>query len=136
MAAERDTVDRLVAAHLADRLGETFPARVSGVARAGVFVQLTAFGADGFVPVSTLGDDYYIHDEALHALVGSRTGKGYRLGDAVEVSLTDVQPMAGAMQMTMESAPRPIAGATISFHKSRGPRRRAMNAAMRGRRKR
>ncbi|MBK8456777.1 MAG: ribonuclease R [Phyllobacteriaceae bacterium] len=135
MAAERETVDRLVAAHLADRVGETFPARVSGVARAGVFVQLTAFGADGFVPVSTLGDDYYIHDEALHAVVGSRTGKGYRLGDSVEVSLTDVQPMAGAMQMKMESEPRPIAGATISFHKSRGPRRRAMSAAMRGRRR-
>jgi ribonuclease R len=135
MAAERDTVDRLVAAHLSGRIGETFDARVSGVARAGVFVQLAAFGADGFVPVSTLGDDYYVHDEALHALVGSRTGKGYRLGDAVEVSLTDVQALAGSMQMTMESEPRPIAGATISFHKSRGPRRRGMATTMRGRRR-
>jgi len=136
MAAERETVDRLIAAHLADRVGERFAARVSGVARAGLFVQLTAYGADGFVPVSKLDGDYYIHDEALHALVGSRTGKGWRLGDAVEVSLVDVQAMAGAMQMMMDSEPRPIAGATISFHKSRGPRRRAMDAAMRGRRRR
>ena len=63
MAAERDTVDRLIAGYLAERVGETFDARVSGVTKAGLFVQLPQYGADGFIPVSTLGDDYYIYDE-------------------------------------------------------------------------
>src|SRR5690606_13506999 len=56
MAAERDTVDRLVAEHLASRIGEEFSARISGIARAGIFVLLPEYGADGFVPVSSLGD--------------------------------------------------------------------------------
>src|SRR5690606_37582900 len=70
LAAERDTVDRLIAGHLAEHLGDTFAARVSGVTKAGLFVQLPQYGADGFVPVSSLGDDYYIFDEAARALVG------------------------------------------------------------------
>jgi ribonuclease R len=55
MAAERDTVDRLVAHHLAGRIGEAFEGRVSGVTKSGLFVSLPQFGADGFIPVSTLG---------------------------------------------------------------------------------
>ncbi|MFY9655005.1 MAG: VacB/RNase II family 3'-5' exoribonuclease, partial [Methylocystis sp.] len=58
MAAERDTVDRLIAAHLADRLGAIFSARISGVTRSGLFVRLIETGADGFVPISTLGREY------------------------------------------------------------------------------
>ena len=55
MAAERDTIDRLVAHWLADRIGATFDGRISGVTRAGLFVKLDETGADGFVPISTLG---------------------------------------------------------------------------------
>jgi ribonuclease R len=72
MAAERDTVDRLVAAHLSGRIGEVFEGRVAGVTKAGLFVKLPEYAADGFVPVSTLGDDYYIYDEASQALAGER----------------------------------------------------------------
>ena len=77
MAAERDTVDRLIAAHLAERINGEFDGRVSGVTKAGLFVQLPQFGTDGFVPVATLDDDYYVFDETARALVGERTGKGY-----------------------------------------------------------
>ncbi len=135
MAAERDTIDRLVAAHLASRVGAEFEARISGMARAGLFVQLQTYGADGFVPASTLSDDYYVHDEAAHAFVGSRTGKGWRLGDTVTVRLVDVRALAGAMQMEIVSEPAPVKGTTISFHKARGARR-AGRTAMSGRRRR
>jgi ribonuclease R len=118
VAAERETVDRLVAQHLSDRRGETFEARISGVTRAGLFVQLPEFGADGFVPVSTLGDDYYIHDEDTHALVGERFGKGYQLADSVEVRLVEVVPLAGAMRFEMLSEPHAMEGTRHSFHKS------------------
>ncbi|HEY0569958.1 MAG TPA: ribonuclease R, partial [Enterovirga sp.] len=80
MAAERETVERLIAFHLADRVGATFTGRISGVTRSGLFVKLTETGADGFVPAATIGADYYRHDEARHALVGERTGETYRLG--------------------------------------------------------
>ena len=119
MAAERETVDRLVARHLADRVGADFEARISGVTRSGLFVQLPHFGADGFIPVSSLGDDYYFHDESAHALVGERSGKGFRLADRVEVRLVEVAPLAGAMRFEMLSDPGPLPAGRRSFHKSK-----------------
>lgn len=101
MAAERETADRLIAAHLADRVGATFQARIAGVTRSGLFVKLKDTGADGYIPVSSLGNDYYHHVEAAHALIGARSGEGYRLGDKVEVRLLEVIPSAGAMRFEM-----------------------------------
>ena len=75
MAAERETTDRLIAAHLADHVGATFHARIAGVTRSGLFVRLKDTGADGYIPISSLGDDYYHHVEAAHALVGARSGR-------------------------------------------------------------
>ncbi len=103
MSAERETVDRLIAMHLAERVGEHFKARISGVARFGLFVKLLDTGADGFVPVATLGRDYYKHVENLHALVGERTGESYRLGDRVDVRLVEANPAAGALRFEMMS---------------------------------
>ena len=119
MAAERETVDRLIAAHLATRVEDSFQGRVSGVTKAGLFIQLPQFGADGFIPVSTLGDDYYIFDESARALYGERTSKGYQLADTVEVRLVEVAPLAGAMRFEMLSEPKPLPGSKQSFHKAR-----------------
>ena len=55
MTAERETVDRLVAHFLADRVGATFAGHISGVTRAGLFVKLDETGADGFIPARTIG---------------------------------------------------------------------------------
>ncbi|MCO5084978.1 MAG: ribonuclease R [Rhizobiaceae bacterium] len=133
MAAERDTVDRLVAAYLAERINDTFDARISGVTKAGLFVQLPHFGADGFVPVSSLEGDYYIYDEAAHALFGERTRKGFQLADRVEVRLVEVAPLAGAMRFEMLTEPKPLPGSTRSFNKSRGQKGRQRAAQGRDR---
>ena len=106
MAAERETVDRLLAMHLAGHLGETFTGRVSGVTRAGLFVKLADTGADGFIPASTIGRDYYVYSEAQHALIGERTGESYRLGDTVEVKLVEAHPSAGALRFSLVSEGR------------------------------
>ncbi len=103
MAAERETVDRLIAAHLADRIGATFTGRIAGVTRSGLFVRLKDTGADGFVPVSSLHNDFYNHIEGQHALVGKRTGETFRLGDTVEVRLVEAIPSAGALRFEMLS---------------------------------
>jgi len=124
MAAERDTVDRLIAGYLAGRLNDTFDARVSGVTKAGLFVQLPQFGADGFIPVSSLDGDYYIYDETARALFGDRTGKGYQLADRVEVRLVEVAPLAGAMRFEMLTDPKPLPGSKRSFHKAKAQRSR------------
>ena len=101
MLAERETNDRLIAHFLADRIGATFDGRISGVHRAGLFVKLHETGADGFVPARTIGDEYFRYDEAGHAMVGSRSGETYRLGDRVTVKLVEAAPVAGALRFEL-----------------------------------
>lgn len=103
MAAERETIDRLIAAHLADHIDAVFEGRIAGVTRSGVFVKLRETGADGFVPVSTLTQDFFSHVEEAHALVGNRTGETFQLGDTVTVRLVEVIPTAGAIRFEMLS---------------------------------
>lgn len=106
MAAERETIDRLIAAHLADRIGATFQARVSGVTRSGLFVRLRETGADGFVPASSLDGEFFHHVEEVHAMIGQRSGRSYSLGDNVEVQLVEAIPTAGALRFDMISEPK------------------------------
>jgi ribonuclease R len=96
-AAERDAVDRFTAAFLAERVGELFAGRITGVTRFGLFVALDETGADGLVPVSSLPADFYGHDEAGHALVGRRWGRSWRLGERVTVRLVEAQPLTGGL---------------------------------------
>ncbi len=98
MAAERETVDRVIAAHLADRVGAVFAGRVAGVTRAGLFVKLSETGADGFVPAATLGDEYFRFEEGARAMVGTRTKETFRLGAPVQVRLVEAAPFAGALR--------------------------------------
>ncbi len=88
-AAERDAIDRYTASFLADRVGAIFAGRICGVTRFGLFVKLDHTGADGLIPIRTLPEDYYDHEERLHALVGRRTGTRFRLGDPVQVRLVE-----------------------------------------------
>ena len=103
MAAERETMDRLIAGHLASEIGARFSARIGGVTKVGLFVKLTETGADGFIPAASLGDEYFRFDEASRALVGTRTGVNFRLGDSVEVKLLEAAPFAGALRFEMLS---------------------------------
>lgn len=107
MSAERDANDRYVAAFLSDRVGAQFEGRITGVTRFGLFVRLLETGADGLIPVSQLGDDYFVHDERAHALVGDRTGVRWRLGRRVEVALKEATPITGGLLLTMLSDPEP-----------------------------
>ncbi|WP_246041355.1 ribonuclease R [Peteryoungia ipomoeae] len=118
MAAERDTINRLIAHHLAGRIGDEFDGQVAGVTKAGLFISLPQFGADGFIPVSTLGRDYYIYDEAHQALTGEKSGLGYQLGDTVEVRLVEAVPLAGALRFEMLSEGRKMPAGSRSFHKA------------------
>jgi ribonuclease R len=122
MAAERETADRLIATHLADRVGATFTGRIAGVTRSGLFVRLKDTGADGFVPVSSLQGDFYYHVEAQHALVGKRTGETFSLGETVEVRLVEAIPTAGALRFEMLSEGKARRTAAMRLPRS-GPRR-------------
>jgi ribonuclease R len=107
MAAERDATDRYVAAFLADRVGAAFDGKITGVTRFGLFVRLSETGADGLVPVSSLGGEYFIHDDRAHALVGERTGARWPLGMSVRVELKEATPLTGGLLFGMLSEPLP-----------------------------
>jgi ribonuclease R len=119
VVAERATIDRLIAEHLEDRIGDSFDGRIAGMTNSGLFVTLNITGADGFIPISKLGDEYYHFDETAHAMIGENSGKGFQLGDAVEIKVVEVQPMAGAMRFEMLSEPRDLGIGKKSFHKAR-----------------
>lgn len=100
-AAERDAVDRLTAAYMSDKVGAIFQGRVNGVTRFGLFVTLDDSGADGLVPMSSLPDDRYDHNEAKHCLIGRRWGRVYSLGDRVAVRLMEATPVTGGLVLQM-----------------------------------
>ena len=103
MIAERETNDRLIASWLAPQVGAKFQGKISGVVGAGLFVVLDGSGADGFVPVAGLGRDYFVFDEAAHALRARSTGETFQLGDRVEVKLLEVAPVKGGLRFEMVS---------------------------------
>ncbi|MEM9676730.1 MAG: ribonuclease R [Pseudomonadota bacterium] len=126
MLAERQTVDRLIATHLADKIGAEFPGRINGVTRAGLFITLDETGADGFVPISQLGDDYFIYDEASHRVVGEHSALQFQMGDRVTLRLVEAAPVAGALRFDM------ISEGTESSQLPRGRRTRPNTTGGRG----
>jgi len=130
MAAERETADRLVAAHLVDRVGAVFKARIAGVTRAGLFLKLNETGADGFAPAASLGEEYYRFEETTRALVGTRSRKTFRLGDEVEARLIEAGPFSGALRFEIL-----VGGSAREGTRRKGESGRARGRAVRESRK-
>ena len=99
--AERNATDRFTAAWMSERIGAEFSGVINGVTRFGLFVTLDENGADGLVPMRSLPDDYYIHDEAQHALVGRKHKRIYRLGAPVKIRLKEADGLTGSSVFEM-----------------------------------
>ncbi len=111
MIAERDTTDRYLAAYLADRVGAEFAGRISGVQRFGLFVKLDETGADGLIPIRSLGREYFTYDDDSKTLTGSDTGVVIGLGQRVLVRLAEAIPMTGGLMLELleiDGAQRPV----------------------------
>lgn len=123
MVAERNAVDRFTAAYLSEKVGAEFAGKISGVTRFGLFVTLDESGADGLVPMKSLKNDFYIHDEAQHALVGRRSRTIFRLGAPVTVRLTEADGLTGST--VLELAGESVHGADVPgmhFKRKSGPK--------------
>ena len=101
MEAERETVDRYVAAFLAMRVGEIVATRITGVTNFGFFATVEGLGGDGLVPISTLGTEYFRFDEAHKSLVGEQTGETYRIGQHIDLRLAEANPISGALRFEL-----------------------------------
>ncbi len=122
MLAERIANDRYIVAFMQDRVGASFEGRISGVARFGLFVALDETGADGLIPIGSLPNDYYNHDERAFALVGQKSRRRFTLGDRVTVTLLEANPVQGGLVFRLsETAPSPARpGGAPRFLRGRG----------------
>ena len=101
MLAERDTTDRYLAAFLADRVGAEFTGRVSGIAKFGLFVKLDDSGADGIIPLSQLGREYWRFNERERTLQGEESNRIIAVGMPCKVALVDATALTGGLTLEM-----------------------------------
>jgi ribonuclease R len=101
MVAERDTTDRYLAGFLSERVGNEFTGRISGIARFGAFVKLDETGADGLLPMRSLGREYFHHDAEAQTLMGSDTGMMISIGQRVTVRLAEAVPVTGGIALEL-----------------------------------
>ena len=118
MAAERDTTDRYLAAFLAERVGNEFAGRISGVQRFGLFVKLDETGADGLIPIRSVGREFFHFDGDRQMLIGADTGVEIGLGQKVLVRLAEAIAVTGGLTLDLLS----LEGAALPA--SRGPKGR------------
>jgi ribonuclease R len=102
MEAERETIDRYVAAWLSSRLGEVFETRITGVQKFGFFATIVGLGGDGLVPVSTLGRERFGYDQKAQVLAGEDSGTRYAVGDRLRLRLAEANPLTGALKFELE----------------------------------
>jgi len=124
--AERDAIDRYLAAFMAEKVGRIFAARISGVTRFGLFVTVADNGASGIVPTSSLPDDFWMHDERTQSLTGRRSNLTFRLAQEVEVRLSEASPLTGGLvfhilQGDPSRSRPPLRGAGYRMGRQKGP---------------
>ena len=98
MEAERDTIDRYVAAWLSGKVGEVFDTRITGVQKFGLFATIIGLGGDGLVPVSTLGAERFNYDEKAQRLIGELSGEEFAMGQILKLRLAEANPLTGALK--------------------------------------
>jgi ribonuclease R len=134
MQAERETLDRYVAAYLSEQVGAIVDCRITGVQPFGFFATVEGLGGDGLVPVSTLGSEYFRYDEARQALVGEETGESFEPGRRLKLRLAEADPVSGSLRFELPDQPAGQPRRDRSRpERSGGPERRDRVQGRRGR---
>jgi ribonuclease R len=131
MEAERETIDRYVAAYLADQVGQLVECRISGVQPFGFFATVEDLGGDGLVLAKDLGREYFRYDEAARQLVGDETGETYRIGQRLTLRLAEANPVSGALRFELPEGSYGGAAAPIRRDRQRPSGRRGRPANIR-----
>ena len=136
MEAERDTIDRYVAAFLADRVGQLVECRITGVQPFGFFATVTDLGGDGLVLAQTLGQEYFRYDEKARQLVGEHSGETYRVGQKLTLRLAEANPVSGSLRFELPEGSYGGGSRNRSDRARPGPRRgRPANIRHQGKRR-
>jgi ribonuclease R len=133
MEAERETIDRYVAAYLADQVGQLMKCRITGVQPFGFFATVEDFGGDGLVLAKDLGQEHFRYDEAARALVGDETGETYRIGQRLTLRLAEANPVSGSLRFELPEGSYGGAPMPMRRDRTRGAGRRGRPANIRHR---
>jgi ribonuclease R len=90
-AAEREAVRTKQVSFMAKHVGDQFNGVISGTMSYGFFVRLDNLGVEGFVRLSSIDDDYYHYDESQYRIIGRHTGRSFRMGDPIKVTVATVK---------------------------------------------
>ena len=101
MEAERETIDRYVAAYLSEHVGQVVETRITGVTNFGFFATVDGVGGDGLMPIRDLGGDYFHYDEGSQQLLGEKTREIYKLGQRLPLRLAEANPVSGALRFEL-----------------------------------
>ena len=118
VVAEREIMRWIMAQFMAERLGDEYDAFIIGVKRNGFFVELLDHFVEGFVPVETIWDDFYVLNQRHHCLIGETTKKVYRIGDRLRVRVDKVNPHRHLIDFS------PVISAKRSQRKAKRSRRK------------
>jgi ribonuclease R len=114
--ASRDVLQWLKCNYMSDKVGETFPGTISGVASFGIFVTLDGLDIDGLVHVTELPRDYFHFDAVRHALIGERSGRVFQLAGRANVKIARVDLEQAKIDFTLAEAPTPVTAPPAAGH--------------------
>lgn len=103
--AERELMEWKKVTFMAGKLGEEFEALIISLTKHGFFVELTDLFVEGFVPLASLGDDYYVYQESQRAIIGRRTQRAFHLGEQVQVRLDRTERTGMKLEFAMVERP-------------------------------
>ena len=109
--AERTSVKYKQAEYLADKLGQVFPALISGVSKWGIYAEIEGNKCEGMIPIGSLKDDYYMLDEDNYQVIGRRHGRCYKLGYPVHIRVRRVDLLKKQIDFDLVEEDDRVAGA-------------------------
>ena len=107
--AERTSVKYKQAEYLADKLGQVFPALISGVSKWGIYAEIEGNKCEGMIPIGSLKDDYYMLDEDNYQVIGRRHGRCYKLGYPVHIRVRHVDLLKKQIDFDLVEEDEPMA---------------------------
>jgi len=105
--AERSSIKYKQVEYMIPRLGQTFTGVITGLADWGIYVELDENKCEGLVPARDLEDDYYEYDETSFSLVGRHTGRRFRLGDQLEVTVAQADLARRQLDFALAESSKP-----------------------------
>ncbi len=127
--AERTSVKYKQAEFLADKLGQVFPALISGVSKWGIYAEIEGNKCEGMIPIGSLKDDYYMLDEDNYQVIGRRYGRTYKLGYPVNIRVKKVDMLKKQIDFELVDEDEPRKGSSDGKgNNKRAPRRSGRNS--------